>query len=85
MAAVLWALKSVVIDRLSIARVAGSLRSSWHAVNGAVLDAGPALLSDDPTRLDGVRVLGIVEHCWRHPRAGPGSVERFVGSSQMRV
>ena len=76
--AVLWALKSVVVDRLSIARVAGSLRSSWHTVNDAVLNAGRALLINDPARLDGVRVLGVDEHCWRHPRAGSGSVERFV-------
>ncbi len=36
-AAVLWALKSVVIDRLSIARVAEGLGASWHTVNDAVL------------------------------------------------
>jgi len=75
---VLWALKSVVVDRMSIARVAGSLRSSWHTVNDAVLTAGRALLIEDPTRLEGVRVLGVDEHFWRHPRAGSGSVERFV-------
>lgn len=37
--AVLWALKSVVVDRLSIARVAGNLGASWHTVNDAVLRA----------------------------------------------
>jgi len=77
-AAVLWALKSVVIDRLSIARVAEGLGASWHTANDAVLTAGRQLLIEDPTRLDGVRVLGVDEHCWRHPRAGAGSVERFV-------
>ncbi len=77
-AAVLWALKSVVVDRMSIARAAASLGSSWHTVNDAVLHAGRQLLIDDPTRLDGVRVLGVDEHCWRHPRAGSSSVERFV-------
>jgi len=76
-AAVLWALKSVVIDRLSIARVAGGLGASWHTVNGAVLDAGQQLLIDDPTRLEGVRVLGVDEHCWRHPVRGP---TRWSGS-----
>jgi len=39
-AAVLWALKSVVIDRLSVARVAEGLGTSWHTVNDAVLAAG---------------------------------------------
>jgi transposase-like protein len=64
--AVLWALKSVVIDRLSIARVAELLGASWHTVNNAVLAAGRALLIDDPARLDGVRVLGVDEHAVRH-------------------
>ena len=76
--AVLWALKSVVIDRLSITRVADGLGTSWHTVNDAVLDAGRALLIEDPTRLEGVRVLGVDEHCWRHPRAGASGVGRFV-------
>ena len=38
--AALWALKCVVIDRLSIARVAANLGASWHTVNGAVFAAG---------------------------------------------
>jgi transposase len=77
-AAVLWALKSGVVDQLSVARAAASLGASWHTVNDAVLDAGQALLIDDPTRMEGVRVLGVDEHCWRHPRAGSAGVERFV-------
>jgi len=76
--AVLWALKSVVIDRVSVARVAASLGTSWHTANDAVLTTGRQLLIDDPTRPDGVRVLGVDEHCWRHPRAGAASAERFV-------
>jgi len=69
-AAALWALKSVVIDRLSIARVAGNLGVSWHTANDAVLDTGRRLLIDDPNRLNGVRVLGVDEHVWRHTRWG---------------
>ncbi len=72
--AVLWTLKSVVIDRASIARVASSLGAWWHTVNDAVLAAGRQLLIDDPHRLDGVRILGVDEHCWRHTRRG----DRFV-------
>jgi len=75
-AAVLWALKSVVIDRLSIARVAEGLGASWHTANDAVLAAGRQLLIEDPTRLHGVRVLGVDEHCWCHPRAGAGPTVR---------
>jgi transposase len=68
--AVLWALKSVVIDRLSIARTAAGLSASWHTVNDAVLAAGRQLLINDPARFDGVRVLGVDEHAWRHTRRG---------------
>ncbi len=76
--AVLWALRAVVIDRTSIARVATNLGAAWHTVNDAALAAGRTLLIDDPTRLDGVRVIGVDEHCWRHPRPGARSMERFV-------
>jgi len=76
--AVLWALRAVVIDRLSVARVAASLGVSWHTANSAVLAAGRELLIDEPARLDGVRVIGVDEHCWRHPRPGQGDLERYV-------
>lgn len=68
--AALWALKSVVTDRVSIARVAANLGVSWHTANDAVLDTGRKLLIDDPNRLTGVRVLGVDEHVWRHTRWG---------------
>lgn len=68
--AVLWALKSVVIDRMSLARVAAALAASWHTVNDAVLAAGRQLLIEDPDRFDGVKVIGVDEHCWRHTGRG---------------
>ena len=77
--AVLWALKSLVIDRLSVARIAAALAVAWHTVNDAVLTAGRELLIADPTRLHGVEVIGVDEHCWRHPRGRQArDVERFV-------
>ena len=82
--AVLWALKSVVIDRLSIARVAANLGTSWHTVNDAVLAAGRQLLIDDPGRLDGVRVLGVDEHCWRHTRHGDKFVTVIIDLTPVR-
>ena len=82
--AVLWALKSVVIDRLSIARVADGLGTSWHTVNDAVLDAGRALLINDPTRLEGVRVLGVDEHCWRHTHHGGRFVTVIIDLTPVR-
>jgi hypothetical protein len=79
--AVLWALKSVVIDRLSIARVAAGLGTSWHTVNDAVLAAGRELLINDPNRLDGVRVIGVDAHAWRHTRRGDKFVTVIITES----
>jgi transposase len=77
--AVLWALKSLVVDRLSVARIAAALAVAWHTVNDAVLAAGRELLIADPARLDGVAVIGVDEHCWRHPRGRDSAqVDRFV-------
>jgi transposase-like protein len=81
---VLWALKSVVIDRLSIARVAGGLGVTWHTVNDAVLAAGRELLINDPARLDGVRVIGVDEHAWRHPRRGDKFVTVIIDLTPVR-
>jgi transposase len=45
---------------MSISRVAGSLNPSWHTVNDTVLDAGRALLINDPPRLyRPSRVVGL--------------------------
>ncbi|MCM1014347.1 ISL3 family transposase [Brevibacterium sp. XM4083] len=68
--AVLWALKCLVIDRMSISRIAAGLGAAWHTVNTAMLATGQQLLIDDPARFDGVRVLGVDEHVWRHTPFG---------------
>ena len=82
--AVLWALKSVVIDRMSIARVAAALASSWHTVNDAVLAAGRDLLIEDPHRFEGVRVIGVDEHCWRHTGHGSHYVTVVIDLTPVR-
>ena len=61
-----WALRAVVCQHLTIARVAEALDVSWHTANDAVLAEGRRVLIDDPSRLDGVAVLGVDEHCVRH-------------------
>lgn len=38
--------------------------------NNAVLAEGQRVLIDQPARLDGVRVIGVDEHVWRHTRRG---------------
>ncbi|WFP16182.1 ISL3 family transposase [Citricoccus muralis] len=82
--AVLWALKSVVIDRLSIARIAASLATSWHTVNTAVLEAGRELFINDPARFDGVHVVGVDEHCWRHTGGGSHYVTVIIDLTPIR-
>lgn len=47
---------------------------SWHTVNDTVLATGHQLLIADPTRFDGVQVLGVDEDAWRHTRRG----DKFV-------
>src|ERR1700688_725659 len=82
--AVMWALKSVVIDRMSIARIAAGLGVSWHTVNDAVLATGQQLLIADPTRFDGVQVLGVDEHAWRHTRRGDKFVTVIIDLTPVR-
>jgi transposase len=82
--AVLWALKSVVMDRLAIARVAANLGVSWHTANRAVLEAGRELLIADPSRFDGVEVIGVDEHVWRHTRKGDKYVTVVIDLTPVR-
>src|SRR5690606_12731344 len=49
---------------------AEGLGVSWNTANDAVLAEGQRLLINDPARLDGVRVVGVDEHAWRHTRKG---------------
>ena len=61
-----WGLVAIVIGHLSMARVAEGLAVAWNTANDAVLAEGQRLLIADPTRLDGVRVVGVDEHVVRH-------------------
>jgi hypothetical protein len=61
-----WALEGLVVAHLSVARIAEGLAVSWDTANNAVLAEGRRVLIDDPTRFDGVRVLGVDEHVVRH-------------------
>lgn len=58
----MWALKSAIIDKISIAKIAATLASWRHTVNDAVLAAGRALLSEDPGRFHEMKVIGVDEH-----------------------
>ena len=75
-----WALVGIVVGHLSMARVAEGLGVAWNTANDAVLAEGRRLLIEDPTRLDGVKVVGVDEH-----RHGYGSLPRHpVGRGRSR-
>ena len=63
-----WALEAIVVQHLTVARIAEALAVSWNTANDAVLAEGKRVLIDDPGRFDGVKVIGIDEHVWRHTR-----------------
>ena len=63
-----WALEGIVCRHLTVARVAEALAVSWNTANDAVLAEGRRVLIADPDRFDGVAVVGVDEHAWRHTR-----------------
>src|SRR5271167_60186 len=82
--AVMWALKSVVLDRMSIARIAAGLGVSWHTVNDAVLATGHQLLIADPTRLDGVQAWAWMSTRGATPAAGTNSSPSSIDLTPVR-
>ncbi len=51
-AALRWALVAVVVQHLTMARIAEALAVSWNTTNDAVLAEGRRVLIDDPARFD---------------------------------
>lgn len=79
-----WALEGIVVQHLSVARVAEGLGVSWNTANDAVLAEGRRVLIDDPSRFDGVRVIGVDEHVWRHTRRGDKYVTVIIDLTAIR-
>ena len=79
-----WALVAIVCQHLTVARVAEALAVSWDTANAAVLAEGRRVLIDDPHRFDGVKVLGVDEHCWRHTRRGDKYVTVIIDLTPVR-
>ncbi|MCV7062236.1 ISL3 family transposase [Mycobacterium shimoidei] len=79
-----WALEAVVCQHLSVARVAEGLGVSWNTANDAVLAEGRRVLIDDAGRFDGVRVIGVDEHVWRHTRKGDKYVTVIIDLTAVR-
>ena len=79
-----WALEGIVIAHLTVARVAEGLGVAWNTANDAVLAQGTRVLIEDPNRFDGVRVLGVDEHVWRHTHKGDKYVTVIIDLTPIR-
>jgi len=79
-----WALQAIVCQHLTVARVAEGLGVAWNTANDAVLAEGRRVLIAGPARFDGVRVLGVDEHVWRHTRHGDKYVTVIIDLTGIR-
>lgn len=61
-----WALEVLVVGHLTVAWIAEGLAVSWNTASDAVLAEDQRALINDPHRFDGVCVVGVDEHVWRH-------------------
>ena len=73
-----------MVGHLTVARVAEALAVSWNTANTAVLAEGRRGLIDDPARFDGVKVIGVDEHVWRHTRRGEKYVTVIIDLTPIR-
>jgi transposase len=80
-----WALEALVVGHLSVARVAAALGVSWNTANDTVLAEGRRVLIEDPARFDGVSVVGVDEHAWRHTRRGDKFVTVIIDLTAVRA
>ena len=71
-------------QHLTVARVAEGLGVSWNTANTAVLAEGQRVLIEDPHRFDGVHVVGVDEHVWRHTRRGDTYVTVIIDLTPVR-
>ena len=79
-----WALEGLVIGHLSVARIAEALAVSWNTANDSILAEGRRVLIDDPERFEGVAVIGVDEHVWRHTRRGDKYVTVIIDLTPIR-
>ena len=73
-----------MVGHLTVARVAEGLGVAWNTANDAVVAEGKRVLIYDATRFDGVRVLGVDEHVWRHTRRGDKYVTVIIDLTGIR-
>jgi transposase len=79
-----WALEAIVVQHLTVARIAEALAVAWDTANDAVLAEGKRVLIDDAARFDGVKVVGVDEHVWRHTRKGDKYITVIIDLTGIR-
>ena len=73
-----------MVQHLTVARVAGGLGFARNTANDAVLADGKRVLIDGEQRFDGVKVIGVDEHVWRHTRRGDKYVTVIIDLTPVR-
>ncbi len=79
-----WALEGLVVQHLTVARIAEGLGVSWNTAADAVLVEGRRVLIDDVRRFDGVEVIGVDEQVWRCTRRGEEHVTVIIDLTPIR-
>jgi len=82
--AVDWGLRALGLESMSVSRAAQALGVTWHTANTAILASAQVTLLDDPHRFDGVEVLGVDEHVWRHTKRGDEYVTVVIDLTPVR-
>ena len=82
--AVAWALHGLVVQHLTVARLAEAVGVAWDTANDAVLAEGQRVLVADPARFAGVAVIGVHEDVWRHTRHGEKYVTVIIDLTPVR-
>lgn len=72
-----WILQRLAVDRMSVSATAKALGVGWELVNKTAVDAARGLVYADSAHPDGVRILGVDEHVWKHTRR-PGEPSSMV-------
>ncbi|PFG33780.1 transposase [Sanguibacter antarcticus] len=79
-----WALEGLVLQHLTVARIAEGLAVAWNTANAAVLAEGRRRLIADPRRFETVTTIGVDEHVWRHTRHGDKYVTVIIDLTPIR-
>jgi transposase len=78
-----WALEAIVVQHLTVARVADGLDVAWNTQRRRP-GRRQRVLIDDEHRFDGVKVIGVDEHVWRHTRRGDKYVTVIIDLTPVR-